>query len=396
MDVGVAGSPVAGATTSVPVSLRRGVRFSLLVFLVARLTVSLLGVVGVDDHQLSGRRPDLIIAPTPGWHNAIDGTFRWDAPWFREIATQGYRVDDESAAFFPVYPVSIRALSAATGLPALDAGLVISNLAFVAALIVLYALTTLEYDEQVARRSSILLAFFPTAFFFLAPYSESVYLLASVLSFWWARRNRWALAGVSGAVAAATRNLGFLLAVPLLIEATRQYRVDPEGRRSRLIWACLPVVGALSYAVYWVVRTGDPLRPIHAQGAWLRQLSFPIVTLGHGFAFAVQGITDRNGVFWTVDFLLACAVLIPLAVGWRLLDKPYLAYAIVGLGVPLCFTLTSRPLVSYPRYSAVIFPVFWIVANWLRDRRAMAWVTALSFAGYSALAVAFMNWRPIF
>jgi len=396
MDVGVARPEAAEGTGPVRVSIRQGFRSALLVFLIARLTVSLLGVVGVHEHQLTGRRPDLIIAPTPGWHNAVDGTFRWDAPWFREVATQGYRLDDESAAFFPVYPLSIRSLSAVTGLPALDAGLVISNLAFLAALVVLFALTTQEYDEHVARRSLILITFFPTAFFFLAPYSESVYLLTSVLSFWWARRQRWGPAGVAGFAAAATRNLGFLLVIPLVIEAHRQSTFDPEGKRRRFIWACVPVLGAVSYVAYWVIRTGDPLRPIHAQGAWLRQLSFPIVTLGHGITYAVQGLTDRNGVFWTVDLALACAVLIPLAVGWRRLDRPYLVYAILGLGVPLCFTLTGRPLVSYPRYSVVIFPVFWIVATWLRDRRAMACVTAISFIGYCALAVAFMNWRPIF
>jgi hypothetical protein len=396
MEASVASSEVAETVEPARVSLGDGVRFALLVFVIARLTVSLLGVVGVHEHQLTGRRPDLIIAPTPGWHNAIDGTFRWDAPWFREIATQGYRLDDESAAFFPLYPMSIGALSAVTGLPALDAGLAISNLAFLAALVVLFALTTLEYDEHVARRSLILITFFPTAFFFLAPYSESVYLLSSVLSFWWARRGRWGPAGVAGFAAAATRNLGFLLVIPLLIEAHRQSVAAPEGRRRRFIWACMPVLGAASYVAYWVARTGDPFRPIHAQGAWLRQLSFPIVTLGHGITYAFQGLTDRNGVFWTVDFVLACAVLIPLAIGWRLLDRPYLVYAILGLGVPLCFTLTGRPLVSYPRYSVVIFPVFWIVASWLRDRRAMACVTALSFTGYAALVVAFMNWRPVF
>jgi hypothetical protein len=283
-----------------------------------------------------------------------------------------------------------------TGLPELDAGLVISNLAFLGALVALFALTTREYGEQVARRSLILITFFPTGFFFLAPYSESVYLLASVLSFWWARRQRWGPAGMAGFAAAATRNLGFLLVLPLLIEARRQSTSDPEGGRRRLIWACVPVLGAASYAAYWMARTGDPLRSIHVQGAWLRQLSFPIVTLGHGISYAVQGMSDRNGVFWTVDLVLACAVLIPLAIGWRLLDRPYLAYAILGLGVPLCFTLTGRPLVSYPRYSVVIFPVVWIVATWLRDRRAMAFVTAVSFIGYCALTVAFMNWRPIF
>jgi Mannosyltransferase (PIG-V) len=395
MDVEVA-RVEASPTASRGVRLRDGVRFSLVVFLVVRVTLSVLGVIGVEEHHLTGRRPDLIITPTPGWHNAIDGTFRWDAPWFREIATQGYRLDDESAAFYPAYPVSIRILSNVVGMPTLDAGLVLSNLAFLVALIVLYGLTTFEYDEAIARRTLILLACFPTAIFFLAPYSESLFLLASVLSFWWARRNRWLLAGLAGAVAAATRNLGFLLFVPLLVEARRQERVGDPPRWDRVVGACLPLLGAVSYATYWAVRTGDPLRPFHAQGAWLRQLSFPIVTLGNAMAFAVRGISDPLGIYWTVDLLLALAVLIPLGIGWKRLSPPYLVYAVLGLTVPLCFTLAGRPLVSYPRYAVVIFPVFWIVAAWLQERKAFFAVTAVSFAGFSLLGLAFMNWKPIF
>ena len=395
MDAEVA-SVEATPAHSREVRLRDGVRFSVAVFLVVRITVSVLGVVGVHEHQLTGRRPDLIILPSPGWHNAIDGTFRWDAPWFREVATQGYRIDDESAAFYPAYPLAIRVVTDTSGLPALDAGLLLSNLSFLVALIVLHALTTREYNAPVARRTLVLLACFPTAFFFLAPYSESLYLLMSVLSFWWARRQRWLLAGLAGAVAAATRNLGFLLIVPLLFEARSQERAIDERRWDRLVGACLPLLGAVSYATYWAIRTGDPLRPIHAQGAWLRQLSFPIVTLGNAAAYALRGVSDPNGIFWMVDLLLALAVLVPLAIGWRRLAAPYLVYAVLGLFVPLCFTLTGRPLVSYPRYGVVVFPVFWIVATWLHDRRAMAVVTAVSFTGFSLLALAFMNWKPIF
>ena len=82
---------------------------------------------------------------------------------------------------------------------------------------VMYALTRNEFSEEIARRAVLYAAVFPTAFFFLAPYSESLFLLLVLLSFWSARRGRWAMAGATGALAALTRNLGVLV-VPLDLE----------------------------------------------------------------------------------------------------------------------------------------------------------------------------------
>ena len=64
----------------------------------------------------------------------------------------------------------------------------VANVSFLLALILLYGLTTLEYTEDIARRSVVLLASFPASFVFMAPYSESLFLLSSLAAFWWARR----------------------------------------------------------------------------------------------------------------------------------------------------------------------------------------------------------------
>ena len=55
---------------------------------------------------------------------------RFDALWFLRIATDGYRLHDGSAAFFPGFPLAIRFLSPVLGGHPLAAGFLISNLAF--------------------------------------------------------------------------------------------------------------------------------------------------------------------------------------------------------------------------------------------------------------------------
>src|SRR5207249_2778355 len=113
---------------------------------------------------------------------------RWDAGWFERIAQEGYDANDASAAFFPGYPLAIRAIAAVLPIGEQGAAILVSNAAFVGALIVLFALTTFEFSIPMAKRAVLLLGCFPASFFFLSPYSESLFLLASLLCFWWARR----------------------------------------------------------------------------------------------------------------------------------------------------------------------------------------------------------------
>src|SRR5919199_2386474 len=151
------------------------------------------------------------------------GWLRWDAQWFVGIAEHGYRwtVDPAShfsaTAFFPLYPLLIHAVSWA-GLDPGAAATLIANAAFLAALYYLYRLIRLDQPAAVARRALWLLALFPTALAFFIPYTESLYLLLAVLTFWHLRQRHWLAAGVAGALGALTRQTGLVLLLPYLVE----------------------------------------------------------------------------------------------------------------------------------------------------------------------------------
>ncbi|MHB8491154.1 MAG: mannosyltransferase family protein, partial [Solirubrobacteraceae bacterium] len=144
----------------------------------------------------SGWLGDLLVAPSA----------RWDAAWYLLIAHAGYGPSLGSAtaarsAFYPLYPLAIRALSLGGYMAA---GIVVSLLALGAALYLLHRLTALEVragslraanpaaPREVARAAVTVLAFSPMAFFLSAIYSESLYLALSLGVFWFARRGRWA------------------------------------------------------------------------------------------------------------------------------------------------------------------------------------------------------------
>ncbi|MEA2497706.1 MAG: hypothetical protein QOH26_111, partial [Actinomycetota bacterium] len=190
---------VSSETRDERAALWDGVRYCLKVFISVRVGLFLLGLLAVallpanDAPSVPGWNPSDL---TPGWHNLFTAWERWDALWFLRIATDGYAAADGSAAFFPLYPLLVRGLSTVLGGHPLAAALIVSNLSYAGGLIVVYLLTAHEWTRDTARRTVLYMALFPTAFFFVAPYSESLFLFLSVSCLYAARRERWLLAAV--------------------------------------------------------------------------------------------------------------------------------------------------------------------------------------------------------
>jgi hypothetical protein len=372
--------------------LRDGLGFSFLVFIALRVALSLVSVVAVGTVKPPAYASDHEVRLTRGWHNAIDATDRWDARWFERIAADGYDPTDASAAFFPGYPLTIRALMWTQLIGTLDAALVVSNVAFFGALTVLFALTSAEFSTGMARRTLILLGSFPVSFFFLSPYSEALFLLTSLLAFWWARRRKWGRAGLAGFLAAGTRAVGIFLIPALLVEA---WSVERDERRKAVAASFLPALAPVAYALYWFARTGDALRPFHAQDSWFRTLQVPIVSVANAVWLGITGINDAHGIYWTADLVLTAAVLVPLALRWKTIPRLYLVYAIVSVVLILSYPLPARPLLSAPRFLIVLFPAFWAMADLFVGRRFVL-VTAVFCVGFFLMAATFVNWGFVF
>jgi Mannosyltransferase (PIG-V) len=336
-------------------------------------------------------------ATTPGWHNLFTAWERFDALWFLRIADAGYRVGDGSAAFFPGYPIVIRAVSFVIGGHPFAASLLVSNAALFAAICVLYFLTTSELSERVARTTVLFLVIFPTSFFLFAPYSESLFLLLSVTSFWAARRRRWGVAAAAGIVAALTRNVGLLIAPALLVEALQQRGEDRRPLLPTLAAACAPALGTLGYLAYWGNRTGDWFTPITVQQTWQRSPQFPATTLWDGTLEAFRWIGFYPGGYHLVDWLIVVPILLAAAYAAARLRPTFSAYLWLNLLIPLSYVFHARPLMSLPRFALVIFPAIWAMADvtergWL-PRTA---VVGISAAGLGMLAMLFANWYYIF
>jgi hypothetical protein len=382
--------------------IRDGIRYCLWVFLGLRVLLSVLALAGVallptlDPVGVPGWAAHDI---TPGWHNLFTAWERFDALWFLRIASTGYIDGDGSAVFYPGFPLVVRFVSMLVGGHPLAGGLIVSHLATFGSLLLLYFLTSSEFDERVARRAVLYLAIFPTSFFLLSPYSESLFLFLALLALWSARRGKWELAGLAGIGASATRNIGVLLVLPLLTEAVHRFRERHDMRELArgVLWSVLAAAGAVAYLVFWQRLSGDLLAPVHQQANWQREASFPLGTVLAGTREAFRFIGVYPGGYHLLDWLIVMPALV--AAGWVVVrTRPlYGVYTVASLLAPLSYAFLPRPFMSIPRFLLPIFPLFWAVAVWSGRRKGVHEAfLALSAALLGILLVLFVNWYYVF
>ncbi len=376
--------------------LREGLRYCAVVFLGLRVAMFVIAYVAsglIPVRQGAATVPGWPSPPViGGWHGLFSAFERQDAIWFLRIATHGYARGDSSAAFFPLYPLATRAVSFFVGGHPLLAATLVSNAAFLGALVVLFALTKMELSESHARKVVLYMAIFPTSFFFLAPYSESLFLVLAVSAFWFARRDRWALAALVALLAATTRSIGIVLAPALFVEAVHQWREHGVALWPRIGAAVAVVAGPLGYFLYWQGRFHDFMGPYRIQQGWQRAATFPLVT---PWDAAVKAYRYQS--YWAVDLLLTAVVLVGVAVSMKRVRPSYWVFALLALVIPLAYPFPDRGLLSMPRFGLVVFPAFWGLADLAERRRVPHVAVVAGFAGgLGLLAVLFINWWHIF
>jgi hypothetical protein len=291
-----------------------------------------------------------------------------DGLWYANIARDGYERQPFEAgaqhtwAFFPLYPLLLRAASSITGEYALT-GSFLSNLFLLLALILLHqTVRAFGYDEGCADRTIFYVAAFPTSYFFSLPVTESLFLLLTVGCFLSARRGSWWLTGMLGMLATATRPPGIFIFPALLVLYWQTYRKDNLWRRELL--ALLPIpLGLSAFMFYLHETTGEALAFLKVQAAW-----------GHQAGFFLRPLYDylTNPLLvslrWDFKLLNFAAAVMALCCGLILLKRrqwPLGLYTLICVIAPL----SALALQSLSRYFLTIFPAFIILA--LAGRRPL-------------------------
>jgi hypothetical protein len=418
-----------------------GVRAGVVAWAASRLAILAVAVVaagvtaddGLGAANAAGFDRPALTHPFGGAGDALFSPLaRWDAAWYLDIAASGYPAADAARpAFFPLYPLLVRVvgeLGGGTPGALLIAAYAVSLLALLAALVLLHRLTELELGRPVARSTLLLLSVFPASLFLGAPYSESLFLLCAVGAFLAARHDRFALAGLAAAAASATRSAGVLLLVPLALlylygprggrtPAAEHARPGPGGLRPRYplrrdaAWLALAPAGLAIYALGLGLAHGDPLAFATAQELWGRELGGPLAGVWEGARAGAQGawtlvagssaeaaaspIGDPARIAALDVALLATLVLALVAtVGvLRRLPLAYGAWIVAALALALSYPVQAQPLMSLPRFVAVLFPLFMWLALVCDRRRITAGVAVVSAALLGLCVAEFAAWR---
>ncbi len=382
---------------------------------VSRVAVwlSALGAIAVwgDSPRATAFDPGNLTRPYGALGNALVAPMgRWDSVWYLAIADGGYPASDpRRPAFFPLYPWLVRVAGAITGSP-LIAGALLSTACFASALVVLHRLTELELGPEAARWTVWALAVFPMSFFFSAVYAEALFLLLSVGAVYAARTGRWAWAGVLGGLAAGTRSAGLVLVVALGLLWLQQR----DRRVAQLAWLALIPAAQAAFCALLALRGADALAPFHAQALWFRSFAGPFAGLWDGAVAAFDGVRQllhgaappvyfapaggdplRVARFNLMLFAFALLGIAALVGALRRLRPAYWAYALAAIALPLSYPVAPQPLMSLPRFEAVLFPLFMWAGWWLARGGRARRVAVLGGSGVLLMAFSaqFATWH---
>ena len=290
---------------------------------------------------------------------------------FIHIAQLGYDTWGRTA-FFPLFPLLEHLVAPVFGGNYGLAGFFVANASYLGALVLLRDLIGRDFEPDVARRTMLYLSIFPTAFFFFAPFSASLYLLLSIAAFAALRRRQWWLAGALGGLAVLADAQALVLLVPFAVELAAAVRYGLV-RWWEILWAALIPAGLGVYAVYLAVRFRDPLALVHAQAYWLPGFAWPWERLMPSVRALAPGSKINAAALGPLLLALgAVAVVIVVAtLLLRHLPRSYGLYAVALLLRVLLFAVPSGSGVPQDggRLIGGLFPVFILAARWGRRPR---------------------------
>jgi hypothetical protein len=350
----------------------------------------------------------------------LDGWFQFDAGWYYDIAAHGYSYvpgQQSSIAFFPTYPMAVRALGALLG-DYQVAGSVIGITSGAGAVLLFGVWVWRRLPRAGALTAIAMVMVYPYAFFLYgAMYADSLFLLTALGAFLLLERRMYWLAGLVGALATAGRPVGIAVTIGLVVRmlelrAQDRARGSAPGRpqtgpltgdlvadrprwrellgaitavRWREAGVLLSGAGLLSWAVYLWVEFGNPLAFVAAESApgWDQGVG-PRTWFKLSYIGTV--LTDpvfSNGRLKTAQAVACLAAVLLMRRVWRRFGWGYAAYAAVAILIPI---IGTKDFMGTGRYVLVAFPIAAAAGDYLAttERR---WVRPVALAASAGLLI---------
>ena len=298
-----------------------------------------------------------------------------DTPHYLKIAQYWYARSGDDAkyiVFYPLYPICIMFVNLLVRNYFL-AGLLVSNLCLIVACYYLYRLVGIDYQEITARQAVIFLLLYPFSVFLIGVFTESLFIMLSLMIFYYMRRQKWLITGMLGFLASMTRTQGMLLIIPVLYEYALVNKLFRGFRLNRakifdavkklkpdfLFILLMP----LGFGVYLAINK-------IVQGDWFifyKHISAPPWWQGQNWiGNNLYQHYDMSQKYYSLgliiykvqiaEFFIFCGLV--LYGMWKRIRTSYLIYMLAYL----MFTYTSSWMISGPRYMMADIPLYIVLA----------------------------------
>jgi hypothetical protein len=372
------------------------------VFVTSRLLILLISFIGVYRFFIHGK----VVSWCPVKLGCVWAHF--DTLIYGVLAHDGYATVNNTA-FFPLWPLLIREFSLVFGslgyYQCYLASILLENGCFYFALVLFYYLVCDEFDPSVAKTAIFYLAFAPYGLFFFNGYSEALFLLLCLATFFFLSRGGtldWWQAGICAALASMTRATGCMLIVPFLVILVQHFwsyrtmlRSHWRSLLNATLSAALVPLGTGIYMVYLAVAKGNPfLFSVQEATYWHRKLSLPWLGLGEAISIMLKQLHHLNTLNMSnmTDIIFTLMALVVLILGWKRLSWHYSLFALAMCIFPLCYPRSMQePLTSAPHYMLVIFPIYMLLGLWGKRRQFDRIYGAVSLAFFTLNILLFVT-----
>lgn len=307
----------------------------------------------------------------------------FDGVHYLGIAKEGYAAQF-TQAFFPLYPLLVKILSFANlgnllreNLSLLVSAFIISNTCFLFGLLLFYKLLKLYYSEKISFNSVLFLLSFPTSFYFGSIYTESLFFLLTISTFYLLEKNKIFLAAMTGFLATSTRLIGIFLALAFLKKG--------QSLKNLLLAAMVPL-GLILYMIYLQFKFNNAFYFLTSQSAFGQYRNTQKIILLPQVIFRYLKIlaTTHGLVFTSALFDLICTILALslLIYAIKKVKSTWITFSFASILIP---TLTGT-LASMPRYVLLAFPIFIVLAQLKSTKVKLLIMTAFVLCGIVALS----------
>ena len=344
---------VSSIFKKIPYSLK----IAILIALIAKVFIFSLGFAVTYVNE--GASPPLSIIMRQFSH--------WDSPHYIDIAKNGYVNEGEQRlfiVFFPLYPLLVRLTTFNFEYINLSA-LIVSNVSSIFAAVYLFKLAKLDFNDDIAKKAVLYLSIFPTAYFLSAIYTEGLFFALVIASVYYARVEKWSLAGFLSLFAALTRIAGLLLLPTLVVEYLHQKEWKLKKVNASVFWSSLALAAFLIYLGINYQVTGNFFTFMEIERTHWHQTLDPLQGLSGAWNWAVTAAFPQNITIGSAQIIVAVFGLLIVTAGFLLRFR--LSYNVYML-LTWLLSVSTDWWISIPRYVMAMFPMFILLGLLARKR----------------------------